>query len=149
MEYKKYKHKITEKVKFHEIDMMGVVNNAVYFNYFEDARMDYLQFLKGNYDLGDMMEGDSFFIMAHNEIDYLSPAQYDDELIVYTKIEWIKNTSIGFKHTIVNKKNDNTIAIGAGVMVHIKLSTKEKQNLPVSFITAIQEFEEGVLKKRE
>ena len=45
MNYKKYKHKITETVKFHEIDMMGVVNNAVYFNYFEDARMDYLQFL--------------------------------------------------------------------------------------------------------
>ena len=149
MDYKKYKHVITEKVKFHEIDMMGVVNNAIYFNYFEDARMSYLQYLKDNYDLGKMMENDSFFIMAHNEIDYLYPAFYDDELIIYTKIEWIKNTSIGFKHIVVNKKNEKILANGKGVMVHIKLSTKEKQNLPTSFVSSIQNYEEGELKKEE
>ncbi|MCF6269259.1 MAG: acyl-CoA thioesterase [Melioribacteraceae bacterium] len=149
MDYKKYKHKIYETVKFHEVDLMGVVNNAVYLNYFEDARMDYFKVLTEKYQLKEILEDGYFFIMAHNEIDYLIPAGFNDELIVYTKIEWIKNTSISFKHIIVNKKNDKTIAVGGGVMVHIKLSTKEKQKLPQSFISAIQDFEEGVLKKRE
>jgi len=148
MDFKKYKHKIEEKVKFHEVDMMGVVNNAIYFSYFEDARMAYLKYLKDNYDLGEMMEEDSFFIMAHNEINYLLPAKYDEELIVYTKIEWIKITSIGFNHVVVNKISNKTIAIGHGVMVHIKLSTKKKQNLPTSFISAIEDFEKGVIKMK-
>ncbi len=149
MDYKNYKSKTYQTVKFHEVDLMGVVNNAVYFNYFEDARMSYLEKLNVKYNLSDLLDNDSFFIMAHNEIDYLFPAEYNDQLVVYTKLEWIKNTSICFKHTIVNEKNDKIIAAGAGVMVHIKLSTKEKQNLPQSFILAIQDFEDGVLKKRD
>ncbi len=144
-----FHHTIKEKVKFHEIDMMGVVNNAVYLNYFEDARVKYLQDLKIKYKLAEIMEGDSFFIMARNEINYLLPATFDDELIVYTKIEWIKNTSFSFKHVIVREKNNSIIADGGGILVHINLSTKEKQNLPTSFISAIQNFEDGVLKKRE
>ena len=144
-----FKHKIVEKVKFHEVDMMQVVNNAVYLNYFEDARVKYLQDLKLKYELIDIMEGDSFFIMARNEIDYLHPATFDDELTVYTKIEWIKNTSFGFKHVIKNEITDQVIAIGSGIMVHIKLSTKEKQQLPSNFIRAIQDYEDGILKMRE
>jgi acyl-CoA thioester hydrolase len=144
-----YNHTIDEKVKFHEVDMMGVVNNAVYLNYFEDARVKYLQDIKSKYNLSEIMENDSFFIMAHNEVDYLIPALFDDELIVYTKIEWIKNTSFGFKHIVKNKITNSIIATGGGILVHIKLSTKEKQNLPVSFVSAIQDFEKGVLKKRD
>ena len=149
MNYKNYKSKTYQTVKFHEVDMMGVVNNAVYFSYFEDARMSYLEKLKENYNLDELFENDTYFIMAHNEIDYKLPAEYNDKLIIHTKLDWIKNTSICFMHTIVNEKNENVIAIGAGVMVHIKLSTKEKQMLPQVFISAIQDFEEGVLKKRE
>ena len=144
-----FKHIIKENVKFHEVDMMHVVNNAVYLNYFEDARVKYLQDLKLNYELSNIMKGDSFFIMARNEIDYLHPATFDDELNVYTKIEWIKNTSFGFKHVIKNEITDQVIAIGSGIMVHIKLSTKEKQQLPSNFIRAIQDYEDGILKMRE
>jgi len=144
-----FHHTIKEKVKFHQVDMMNVMNNAVYFNYFEDARVQYLRDLKSKYQLDEIMEGDSFFIMARNEINYLIPATFDDELSVHTKIEWIKNTSFCFKHVITNENNNSTIAVGGGILVHIKLSTKEKQNLPSSFISAIQDYENGVLKKRE
>lgn len=149
MDYKNYKSKIYQTVKFHEVDLMGIVNNAVYFNYFEDARMSYLEKLNDKYNLSYLLDNGSYFIMAHNEIDYLSPAEYNDQLVIYTKLEWIKNTSISFKHTIVNAKNEKIIASGAGVMVHIELSTKQKQKLPQPFISAIKDFEDGVLKKRD
>lgn len=144
-----FKHRIKEKVKFHEVDMMNVVNNAVYLNYFEDARVKYLQDLKAKYKLNDVMEKDSFFIIARNEINYLQPAIFDDELNVYTKIEWIKNTSFGFQHLIKNELSEQDIAVGSGIMVHIKLSTKEKQQLPISFIRAIQDYEDDILKMKE
>ena len=50
-----FKHVIKEKVKFHEVDMMKVVNNAVYLNYFEDARIKYLQNLKLKYNLKEII----------------------------------------------------------------------------------------------
>lgn len=53
MELDEFKHSISEKVKFHEVDMLGVCNNAVYFNYFEDARIKYVQDLVKKFILKD------------------------------------------------------------------------------------------------
>ena len=144
-----FKHSIKEKVKFHEVDMMGIVNNAVYLNYFEDARIKYFLDLKTEYNIADLIEDNSFFIMARNEIDYIVSALFDDDLIVYTKIDWIKTTSISFKHVIVNEKNNKTIAVGGGVIVHIKFNSKEKLLIPDTLREAIKDFEGGVLEVKK
>jgi len=90
METSNYKHKIEEEVKFHEVDMMGICNNAVYLNYFEDGRVKYIQNLKRTYKLQTIMEGGSFFITARNEIDYIEPALFDEKLNIYTRIDFMK-----------------------------------------------------------
>ena len=144
MEIKDFNHKIDEVVKFHEVDLMGICNNAVYFNYFEDARVKYLKDLKKNYQLDEIMEDDSFFIMAHNECDYIIPAHFDEELIVYTRITEIRNSSFDFVHLIVNKKSYETIAVGSGVLVHINMKTKKSMALPNEFYEAVEDYEKGV-----
>lgn len=144
MEKPNYKHKIKEVVRFHEVDLMGVCNNAVYFNYFEDARLKYLQELKLNYKFKEILEGDSFFIMAHNEADYIEPAQLDDELIVYTRINFIKNSSFGFRHIIENVKTKRIICRGGGVFVHINLKTKKSIPLPDEFFEAALDFDSNI-----
>lgn len=141
---KDYHHKIDVKVKFHEVDMLSVCNNAVYFNYFEDARIQYLQDLKTKYSLNTVLENGSFFIMAHNECDYLQPALFDDELFVYTKISYIKKSSFGFKHLVINKKTNQLLASGAGTLVHIDFMTKKKIDLPKEFYDAVSAFEKEV-----
>ncbi len=143
MDVSKFKHKILEVVKFHEVDIMGVCNNAVYFNYFEDARIKYLQDLKANYKL-KIMEDDNFFIMAHNECDYILPATLDDCLEVLTKISKISNSSFTFEHLIINQSTSEIIARGGGVLVHINLSTKKSLPLPNEFYIAIEDFEDKV-----
>ena len=139
-----FKHKITEVVKFHEVDMLGVCNNAVYFNYFEDARIKYLQDLKKNYHLSEIMKDDSFFIMAHNYCDYLMPAKLDDELEVLTKVKSIKNSSFEFEHIILNQNTEDIISKGGGILVHINVKSKKSMHLPDEFYKAIQDFEKGV-----
>lgn len=144
MEIGNYSHKINEKVKFHEVDLMNVVNNAVYFNYFEDARIKYLQDLQKNYNLKNMLEGFSFFIMAHNECDYIEPALFDDELIVYTRVEYIKNTSFGFRHIVENARTKRIHAKGGGVFVYINRQAKTPVQLPEEFYAAVKNFEKEV-----
>jgi acyl-CoA thioester hydrolase len=131
-------------VKFHEVDLLGVCNNAVYFNYFEDARIKYLQDLKKNYDIKEILEGDLFFIMAHNHCDYLLPATLDDKLKVLTKIKTIKNSSFEIEHIVINSKTKNIIAKGGGVLVHINKITKKSIPLPESFYKAVLEYENEV-----
>ena len=55
MDSKEFKHDIKETVKFHEVDMLGVCNNAVYFNYFEDERIKYVQDLVKKFNLKDKL----------------------------------------------------------------------------------------------
>ena len=148
MDISNYKHKIIEVVKFHEVDMLGVCNNAVYFNYFEDARIKYMQDIKKNYALKEILEGYSFFIMVHNECDYRKPAQLDDELNIYTRVEFIKNSSFGFRHIIEKSATKDIIAKGGGVVVHIDRSNNKSLPLPQEFYDAVQKFEKDVVIQR-
>ena len=144
MDISKFKHKIVEVVKFHEVDMLGVCNNSVYFTYFEDARIQYLHDLKLNFTLSEILNGSSFVIMAHNECDYLEPAVLSDELNVYTRIDFIKNTSFGLKHLVENVKTGRIIAKGSGVMVHIDKQSKTPIPILEEFYAAVKSIESEV-----
>lgn len=144
METRKYKHIIKEEVKFHEVDLLGICNNAVYFNYFEDARVKYVQEIKNIYKLKELLEDSSFFIMAHNECDYIEPAKFEDELNVYTKIDFLKKSSFGLSHLVENAKTKKIIAKGGGVLVHINFNTKKSVPLPEEFYKAVKDYEDGV-----
>jgi acyl-CoA thioester hydrolase len=136
-----YKHKITEIVRFHEVDMLGVCNNAVYFNFFEDARIKYLQDLSKKYNFSEFLVKESFVIMAHNEIDYINSSYLDDELTVHTKINKVSKSSFSFEHFIYRASDNKDIAKGGGVLVHINKVTKESQPLPEEFHRAVLDFE--------
>lgn len=148
MEQSEFKHKITEVVRFHEVDLLGVCNNAVYFNYFEDARIKYIQDLKKKYQLKELLEAYSFFIMVHNECDYIESARLDDELIIHTKIDFVKNSSFGFKHLVENSKSKKIIAKGGGVVVHIDKRNNKSEPLPEEFYAAVKDFENDVRIQR-
>ncbi len=139
----KFNHQITEVVKFHEVDTLGVCNNAVYFNYFEDARIKYLQDLSKKYEFKEFLVGDSFFIMVHNEIDYINSAHFDDVLTVFTKISKVSKSSFSFVHFIERQNDKTEIAHGSGVVVHINKVTKKSLPLPEEFHKAILDFERG------
>lgn len=137
----KFTHRIKERVKFHEVDLLGVCNNAVYFNYFEDGRLRYTQDLKKKYQLKEFLESDSFFIMVHNNCDYFESAHLDDELIIYTRVSFVKNTSFGFEHVVENISSKNIIAAGGGVVVHINKSDNKPVSLPKEFYDAVKDYE--------
>ena len=144
MELSHYKHKIIEVVRFHEVDILGVCNNAVYFNFFEDARIKYLQDIKKIFPMKEFLEGDSFFIMVHNDCDYIESAHLEDELNIYTRINFIKNSSFGFKHIVENNNTRKIIARGGGAVVHINRITKKSIPIPQEFYDAVQKFEKHV-----
>lgn len=139
----KFYHKIKEHVKFHEVDSLGVCNNAVYFNYFEDARIKYLQDLSNKYKFKEFLVGDSFFIMVHNEIDYVNSAHFDDILNIYTRIDKVSKSSFSFIHFVERIKDKAEIAKGAGIVVHINKLTKKSLPLPDEFHLAVLDFERG------
>jgi acyl-CoA thioester hydrolase len=144
MNIENYNHKTFEKVKFRDIDLVNVVNNVVYFSFFEDARIEYLHNLQKSYNLQKILDEFHSFFMAHNECDYVEPALYDDDLVIYTRIDYIKNTSFGFRHIVENAKTKHIHAKGGGVFVYVDHETKTPLPLPEEFYNAVKDYEKEV-----
>lgn len=140
---KDFKHSITFRVRFNEVDMLGVCNNAVYVSYFEEGRIQYLKALGLIPPAGIFSDG-SLFFMVRNEINYRAHAHYDDELEVYNRVSFIKRSSYGFDHLIVNKTRNTVVVDGSGVIVRVDPVTRKSTPLSQEFHTAITGFEPNV-----
>jgi acyl-CoA thioester hydrolase len=105
-------HKINIQMRYVDLDALGHVNNAVYLTYFELGRTKY--FLD---KLGGFISTDVHFVVVHAEIEFKSPARFEDNLVVETWISQIGNSSCTFSHKILN--NEKTFAYGKTVVVWI------------------------------
>jgi YbgC/YbaW family acyl-CoA thioester hydrolase len=70
------------RVRFHEIDALGHVNNAAYLNYLEQAAIDHATFL--GLDLQRLQEFGGVFVARRHEIMFLKPSFAGDLLRVVT-----------------------------------------------------------------
>jgi len=145
---KDFKHRYTITVRFHEVDMLGVCNNAVYINFFETARLEYIKATGLMPEKGIFSDGKIFF-MVRNEINYRSHAYYDDVLDIYSRISYIKNSSFGYDHLILKQKTGEVIVDGKGVVVFVDPKTRKSTALPKDFIEKVKTFEPSVRILRE
>lgn len=148
MELSNFNYKTTVQVRFHEVDMLGVCNNAVYINYFEHARLEYVK-TAGLVPPGGIFSDGKLFFMVRNEINYRDHAYYDDELDVYSRISYIKNSSFGFDHLIVKKKSGQIIVDGKGVVVFVDPKTRKSTSLPDDFIEKVKMIDPNVIVMRD
>ncbi len=138
-----FKHKITVKVRFNEIDILGVCNNSVYITYFEEGRIQYMKHL-GIIPPGQLFADGSKYYIVRNEVNYRGHAIYDDELDIYTRVSFIKNSSYGFEHLIYNRTQEKIITDGAGVIVKVDPLTGKSTDLDDSFMKLISNYDTEV-----
>jgi len=131
------------KVRLYEVDILQIVNNAVYFNYFEQARIQYAKDA-GLLPIENIFSEESLYYMVHNEINYLKPSFFDDELNIYTRISYIKHSSFGFEHIVENSKSKRIIAEGGGVSVHVNPVSKKSSLISDEVIEKVKSFEPSV-----
>lgn len=148
MNIKNFKHHTSVTVRFHEVDMLGVCNNAVYLNYFEYARLQYIKDLGLLPEAGIFTDGDVFF-MVRNEINYKTHGFYDEKLVIHSRISFIKNSSYGFEHIIIKDKTGEIVADGAGVFVHVDAKTKKPISIKQHMIDVVKNYEPDLKILRE
>lgn len=112
------------QVPFGDIDMMGHVNNARFLTYFETARSNLLRKA-----FGDFPRDKVGLIIAHAEIDYKSPAKWDDELTVRVRPASVGNSSFVYEYEIVNQ-DGKLVASGKTVQVAYDYSAGASVPIP-------------------
>ncbi|SRR6056297_840001 len=76
-------HTWTTQVRSYELDMHRHVNNATYLNYFEAARMDFLNTI--GFDYKALLEKGLSLFVAKIQAHYKAPAYLNDEIFVTTE----------------------------------------------------------------
>lgn len=113
-------HKTEIKVRFHEVDSMGVVWHGSYVNYLEDARESFGE-KYGIHYLDFLREG-LVVPLVNMELEYKKPLKYGDNAIVEIKLVESDAAKLIFEY-IIFRSHDNEIAATAKT-VQVFLNTK-------------------------
>ena len=113
-------------VRFRDLDAMGHVNNAVFFTYFEQGRLDFFN----NASSEDKFPGFDF-ILAHIGCDYLKPVTIDDRLTLQIRVGKIGSKSFTFDYRILNR-NDADVIYATGKSVQVCYDYQKDATMPVS-----------------
>jgi acyl-CoA thioester hydrolase len=143
MDLSVFNNKISVHVRFNDVDMLGVCNNAVYINFFDEGRLSYMKEAGLVPETGLFTDGSLYFVVR-NEINYRSYAHYGEDLNLYTRVSWIKNSSFGFEHVVENNNTKEIIADGSCVLVHVDAETRRPVTLPQSFIDKVTAYDIGI-----
>jgi acyl-CoA thioester hydrolase len=115
--------RVNIRVRYIEIDQMGVVNNVNYFKWLEEGRVEFLR------DLGmpliEIEKGGTILMMAETKCNYLSPARYDEELVLETTVTHVGTKSLRFDYLVRKKAGKKEIA--RAYTVHV---TTDKNGKP-------------------
>lgn len=110
---KEYKFQLELKVRDYECDLQGIVNNAVYQNYLEHTRHEFIK--TAGLDFAEMHEKNIDPVVYRVEIDYKLPLKSGDEFV--SKLNFVKDglIKINFFQDIY-RKSDNKLMIKAKVI---------------------------------
>ncbi|MCP4446280.1 MAG: acyl-CoA thioesterase [Myxococcales bacterium] len=114
------------RVIFGDTDQMGIVYYANYYRYFEGARAAYLREQGRSYK--DMHEWGVALPVVESHCKYLSPARYEDELLVHTEVTQIRGASLRFEYRIT--RGETLIVEGYSVHACVYPDTGRPRRIP-------------------
>ena len=114
-------------VRDYECDLQGVVNNAVYQNYLEHARHEYLKTI--GIDFAALTAQGINLVVTRVEIDYKTSLVSGDRFVVEVRPERISPVRIGFRQTIY-RLPDRKLVVTA-LVTGTALNAKGRPQLPV------------------
>ena len=112
------------RVRYAETDQMGVVYHANYLVWFEVGRVEYIRQLGLDYKSMEREEGCGIAV-ADVSARFKAPAQYDDELVIQTRLLAARGAVLRFGYRIVRAADD--LLLCEGETVHIVVGKDMKR----------------------
>ncbi len=124
-------------VRSYELDFAGIVNNAVYLNYLEEARLDFLRQL--NVDFYAMAKEQVVPVVAKATIEYKSPVRGNDVLVIKGSIPQISRTSMSMQYEIRSRNDGRLVAQAETLMVFVNQRGRPTA-IPEKLLSALQDW---------
>src|SRR6266480_606135 len=102
-------HTLSIRVRYPEVDAMGILHHSRYLQYFEMGRVELLRSMGHSY--ADLEKAGIFFAVIKVEVQYRAPARFDEELTLHTKIT--RQTAVRIDHEYELKRGQTLLAQGS------------------------------------
>lgn len=128
----------TPEIRFVDIDAAGIVNNATYFNYFEQSRIAFFEPLLGkkwDWNVAGM-------VVARHEIDYRAPIVFNDDVRIITWVDQVGGKSMTAAYEVYKAHGSGWVLVAQAKTVLV--SFDHRAGRPVAWaeevVCAAREF---------
>jgi acyl-CoA thioester hydrolase len=118
--------KIQLSVRDYECDIQGIVNNAVYQNYLEHARHEYLNSLGINFS--EFAQEGINLVVIRVELDYKYPLRSGEKFIIEVKMERESRVKFAFLQNIYRLEDNKHIL--QGKVIGTALNSNGRPKIP-------------------
>jgi acyl-CoA thioester hydrolase len=126
------------RVRYAETDQMGVVYHSNYLIWFEVGRVELLRSLGLEYKRLEEEYGCMIAVVGA-ELRYRSPARYDDDIRVRTRIAALRGPVLKMQYEVIRAEDDKLLC--DGTTTHIVVSREMvKRTLPEPYEVAFRKL---------
>ena len=129
---------VEQMVAWGEMDALSHVNNAVYFRYFETARIEYFDRID-IFTMFDLKEVGP--VLKETSCQYRRPVMFPDTLFVGAKVSTISKFEFEMTYKIVSKNNGYLTTQGSATIVLLDFKSMKKLELPEMLVNKMKNID--------
>lgn len=124
------------RVYYEDTDAGGVVFYANYLKFFERARTEMLRAM--GYEQDELIANEGIiFVVRSVQIDYLSPARFNEQLYVSAEVSLAKKASLTFEQVIT--RGDDVLCKGSVRIACLDAPTMRPKAIPEKLLEQLKE----------
>jgi acyl-CoA thioester hydrolase len=131
-----YKLELELRIDWSDLDMYKHVNNISFMRYMQSGRVNFWE-ASGIYKMYENTNMGTMLVSTH--CDFKKSLYYPGKAVVKTKIDFIKNSSFGLKHLILNEA-DEVCAEGKDVVVCYDFEKDKTFRIPEDLREQLSKF---------
>ncbi len=129
--------KLKLRIDWGDIDSFGHVNNVAIFKYIQASRVKYIEKLGLSKMHNESRIGP---VLASCQCEFKIPLYYPGQITILSGVDFIKNSSFGICHRILNDKNQVT-GEAKDVLVLFDFNENSKVQIPQKIRSRIEKLE--------
>jgi YbgC/YbaW family acyl-CoA thioester hydrolase len=122
------------RVRSCHVDSFGHVNNAVYLQFCEGARNDYL--LERGLSFASLAAWNAGPVLTRANLEFKRPARTDDRLLIYGEVRMEGRVRFWIRHEIVDGEGGAKVCLADLEFVFVALDTGKPVRVPPPFMRA-------------
>jgi acyl-CoA thioester hydrolase len=126
-------------VRWGDMDLLGHVNNIIYLQYFETARIEYM--VRAGLGPPGPAWRDHGFIVASLNCHYRAPVTYPDTVSAGARVSALGDDRMVIEHAVFSPKLDRVAAEGDALLISYEYASGRRIPIPQGFRNAILTLE--------